>query len=196
MRAVGGALLLLVACGPRPRPLDDLSDLACPEPPGVPLDADHLEAWVDAARTAQPALDGVELQVHLMASRSTFLRADVRPGSVLRRPARRVHRVHVARALLDDPPPPEATLAILGHELEHLRHYRAMGGLPLLAFTADYVVGGTAAYERGTDARVVALGCGEGLAAYREWLYARLTPRQVRRKQRTYLTPAEARATP
>jgi hypothetical protein len=182
---------LLLACGPRARPLPALAPGGCPEPPVVPFDEEHVESWVSAARSARPELAGHSIVLRPSGSSTVFFRADVTPGSVFRRADRRVHRVHYSRRLFDDPPPPEAVMAILDHELEHVRHYTELGGLRLVGFGLDYAVGGAARYERGTDAHPVALGCAEGLAAYRRWLYARLSPRQERRKRRLYLTPEE-----
>ena len=193
MRAAWG-LLVLAACGPRPRPPADLSGLACPAPPHVAFDEAQVATWVATTRQAHPELDGYEVVVRPMRSDTVFFKADISPGTLLRRPARRTYRVHYSTALFADPPPPAAVVAILDHELEHGRHYTTMSSATLAGFALDYAIGRAARYERSTDRHPVALGCGEGLARYREWLYPRLSERQRKRKRATYLTPDEARA--
>ena len=86
--------------------------------------------------------------------------------------------------------------AILAHELQHVLDYESWS-LARLAFfyaryswSADY----RRNYERETDRRVLARGYADGLIEYRVWLYARLSPEQVERKRRDYLSPEEIRA--
>jgi len=159
----------------------------------VAFEEAQVAAWVATTRQAHPELDGLEIVVRPMRSDKVFFKADIAPGTLLRRPARRRYRVHYSTELFADPPPPDAVVAILDHELEHVRHYTTMSSATLAGFALDYAVGRAARYERATDQHPVAVGCGEGLARYREWLYARLTERQQRRKQVIYLTPDEAR---
>ncbi|MDE2490064.1 MAG: hypothetical protein KGM24_04405 [Elusimicrobia bacterium] len=91
--------------------------------------------------------------------------------------------------------PSDALEAILAHELAHCESYRAMS-LPALArlgllYWLSPDGPRVAAYERAMDERVVALGLGPGLKAYRRWLYPRLTPARRALKRRLYLTPQE-----
>jgi len=190
----GPALLLaLAACGPGRRPPATLGEVRCEALSPPALSEASLPTLLEQARSLHPELAHADLQLRPSRSDTVFFRADVRPGSLFRRRDRRVYRVHYSVELFADPPPPAATLAILDHELEHVRHYTTMASVPLVWFGLDYAIGGTARYERFTDEHPLRAGCGEGLAQYREWLYARVSPRVEARKRRVYVTPEEAR---
>jgi len=188
------AALGVIGCGPGRRPPAAMGPLSCDELQPPPLSEASLPTLVELARQLHPELAEAHIELHPSGSDTVFFRADVRPGTLFRHRSRRVYRVHYSRALFTDPPPAEAVLAILDHELEHLRHYTTLSSFALVFFGLDYAVGGTATYERYTDEHPLRAGCGEGLAQYREWLYARVSPRVERRKRRTYVTPEEARS--
>lgn len=88
--------------------------------------------------------------------------------------------------------PPFAIEGILAHELSHTLDYVEGGkagiigiGLQLLSFE------GTRRYEHRSDLRALFRGYGNGLIAYRRWIYAQLTPDQLKRKQAIYYQPHE-----
>lgn len=86
---------------------------------------------------------------------------------------------------------PEALRAVMAHELSHLSYYRQRNRLRLLGLVRLVSPRATARLERETDKDTIRRGYGPGLRLYRQWLYANIPPREVPRKQRTYLTPEE-----
>ena len=188
------SLALLLGCGPGRRAPAALGELRCDDLSPPALTAASLPELLQMARSLHPELADARIELVPSRSETVFFRADVKPGTLFGRRSRRIYRVHHSVALTDDPPPPQAVLAILDHELEHVRHYTTMASLPLVGFGLDYAVGGTATYERFTDEHPLRAGCGEGLAQYRAWLYERISPRVEAKKRRTYVTPDEARA--
>jgi hypothetical protein len=90
-------------------------------------------------------------------------------------------------------PSEEALHAIILHEANHLRDYTAMDARELATFGADYALNYTflIEYEHATDMKVMRMGFGDGLAAYRRWVYTKLDPSELATKQLEYYTPEQ-----
>lgn len=151
---------------------------------------------LESLRGGFPRLAGLKLVLEpYPGGKDSFLEA--RPRGFWRTPAERVYAVRVSERLCGDPPPAEAELAILAHELAHLDAYAAMTPRRLLSLGWSYLVspGGAEveAFEKAADDAVVKLGRAEGLALYREWLYPRVGPEAAALKRRLYRTPEELR---
>ncbi len=88
--------------------------------------------------------------------------------------------------------PTVAIEGILAHELSHTLDY-VKGGIPALleVLNAIRLPLSNQRYERHTDLQAIFRGYGEGLIAYRQWIYPRLTPSELREKRRNYYTPEE-----
>ena len=88
--------------------------------------------------------------------------------------------------------PEEAVEAILAHELSHTLDY-VQGGIPkIIQIGWDYLsVDKRAIYEHRTDLNAIFRGYGSGLIQYREWIYAQLTPEQLKLKKHLYYQPQE-----
>ena len=144
-------------------------------------------------RPAFPALDGLNLVLEPFESKTDFFRA--KPRSPWKPARDRVYAVLVGDRACAEPPPADAETAILAHELAHLERYAAMGRRSLLALGWEYLVRpegkAVESFEKDADDRAVKAGHAAGLAAYREWLYPRLSADEAARKRRLYRTPRE-----
>lgn len=95
------------------------------------------------------------------------------------------------------PPSRKALTAILVHEFEHINDYYHASKQKLAYFAGKYYFSRKfkSRYERETDLKACAKGRVyiEGLIEYREWIYERLTSRELSKKKRNYFTPDELR---
>jgi hypothetical protein len=79
------------------------------------------------------------------------------------------------------------------HELEHIRDYTGWSSIRIAkhglrySFNCDMRIG----YECATDLRVLEFGLHQGLIDYRHWVYEKLTPKELKKKEKIYLTPRE-----
>ena len=150
-------------------------------------------------RSSFPALNGLNLVLEPYEGEDDFYRAW--PGGLMNRgKAHRVYSIRVNVKACADAPPPDAERAIIAHELAHIEQYAAMGNYTVLRLGWEYwrrpEGEAVAIFEKTADHRAVKAGHAAGLAAYREWLYARLPPERVAVKRRLYLTPEELLPSP
>lgn len=147
---------------------------------------DHFKSLVQSSKDQYfPELRKVKVSVSTFRSDAYFLQA--RPN------IKREYFIQLNLKLLECPPSEEALVAILVHELEHVKDYIGWSSAKLvkhgIVYSASMKV--KIAYERQTDRKVLEKGLHSGLAGYREWVYQWLTPRELARKRRIYLTPEE-----
>jgi hypothetical protein len=187
---------LLLACVSDPKDTAAASDLTCTErfDGAAPTSEDDLRDIVAIAITnyAVP-LEAVSLQYTTISSDSVFFQANLDVTTIEEEPLERTYTLQYNPALFDDPPSQIAVGAILVHELRHVLDYTEMTSEELGAFAAWYITEDVSAYERETDEYALEQGCGEGLTAYREWLYETIPPEDLAEKQRNYYTPDEIR---
>ncbi|MBX2800079.1 MAG: hypothetical protein KTR31_20545 [Myxococcales bacterium] len=187
-------LLLLAACGPKRLPEAAVIGRCDGLMAGAPATA---ETWAELVTQVQratlPELDDAEIELVLAHSSSSFLWANVRPSTLLRRRDQRIYRIHYTDDVFDGLSR-AGQVAIVAHELEHVRHYTHMRPLRLVGFGLWYVLAPVARYERRTDELPLQAGCGPGLADYRRWQQPRVSPRVARKKRRNYLTPEQIEA--
>lgn len=186
-------LLLLAGCGvPATQPVTTCAALMRGE---AISDADTLAATVPRVQALYPSLEGVAITLATLDSATDFFQADVEPSTLTEPPRDRVYRVRHAPRIFDDPPPRSALVAILAHELGHVDDYVGMETSELVDFALWYATtDDIAPYERATDEKALELGCGEGLAAYRTWLYDHVDPETAAQKRLDYYTPEEIAA--
>lgn len=126
-------------------------------------------------------------------SNAYFLQAQPKIKTLFQKRSRRVYEVQLNTKLLDCPPTEAGLEAILVHELEHIRDYTQWSSRRLInhglkySFNCDMRIG----YERETDLRVLEFGLHEGLIDYRNWVYEKLTPKELIKKELIYMTPRE-----
>lgn len=187
--------LLLCGCGAREPGVPPPS--ACDGPladAAPPTDLAALEQALEAARTVVPELDGVSIALAPGDSESDFFYSNLELATLNDPPRDRAYLTYYGPALFDDPPSGAATVAILVHELSHVRDYTGMDGPTLAAFGVWYATEDVAGYEHSTDLFAMVRGCAPGLVEYREWLYAHVTPEVEAEKRHDYATPEELRA--
>ena len=189
----------MTACASPPEPADSgVAEQACAllaqdaAPPGDEAALAALLGEVQA--TFHPALDGVSIALEAMDSDQDFFVANLDLSTAGEAGPDRDYRVQYGLRVFEDPPPFAATGAILVHELQHIEDYVAMDTAALAEFAIWYAGGDFAEYERATDEVVLEAGCGEGLKAYRLWLYGQVDAGTEAEKRRDYYTPEEIEA--
>ena len=87
---------------------------------------------------------------------------------------------------------PEAGIrAILAHELGHVFYFQQKNRLRLFGLLRLASKGYTTKFERWTDLQAISRGYGEGLKAYRRWLYDHIPASKLAEKHRNYFSPEE-----
>ncbi|MCB9680322.1 MAG: hypothetical protein H6733_02545 [Alphaproteobacteria bacterium] len=202
---LGAAVLVGCAAG------DDATDGVHSDTDAVPTCAAAMAAGADLAawdalpdlldqvrRERFPELEGVPVALASLDSAEDFLVSDFDVTTFGAPPRERHYRVRANPRLFPDPPdgPPgfAALYAIVAHELTHVRAYTLMDDATLAAWVIDYATGPIADIERATDLHVLELGCGDGLSAYRVWLYDHVDADTRAAKERDYYTPDEIAA--
>jgi len=87
--------------------------------------------------------------------------------------------------------PEEGVRAILAHELAHILYYKRKNRVELVGLAGLMNQGFTVKFERRADLEALARGYGEGLKAYRAWLYENIPATAVAAKRRDYFSPEE-----
>jgi hypothetical protein len=90
--------------------------------------------------------------------------------------------------------PENGVRAILAHEIGHILYYSRKNRFQLLGLINLSTKGFTQKFERRTDLEAIKRGYGEGLIAYRNWLYANIPAKNIDAKKRNYFTPEEISA--
>ena len=187
-------LALALAC---PVAADDFESAAAV--PAVKFTQTTSKAAIEALVAEQvaahyPRLAKVKVVVEDdLVSDFDFMQADVK--GVMRDWDSRIYVVKISQKLYANSPGDKALRGILTHEIGHLDDYahRSTFGLAGLgwdyAFTDDN--DDVIAYEKSIDEKALRFGYGEGIKAYRIWLYAQLTPEKAAKKRRTYYTPEQ-----
>ena len=137
-----------------------------------------------------PELRGADIQVKLFKSQSDYFRARFAvPQFLTGRRMRYV--VFVNAAVFTRQAPEEGVRAILAHELAHVVYFRRRNRLHLFGLVRLASKEFTARFERWADLQAIARGYGEGLKAYRKWLYQNIPAKDVSEKKRDYFSPEE-----
>jgi hypothetical protein len=87
--------------------------------------------------------------------------------------------------------PSEALRGIVAHELAHADYFQCHNRLALLGLVRLVLPSFRARFERGADLEAIDLGYGEGLKAFRIWLYRNVPADRVWEKKRDYFSPNE-----
>jgi hypothetical protein len=188
--------LLLLACADPPKesaPLTCEALLSGGEPPRE--EADLVDILMKIREAFYPDL--AEASVTLTAQESadySFFTSSVDIATLDEAPLDREYLLLYDPSLLEDPPPYDGAGAVLVHEMKHMEDYAGMTRDELVEFALWYAQGDVSEYERATDERALEDGCGEGLIAYREWLYAHIPAEAEAQKRENYYTPEEIEA--
>ncbi|MBF2054173.1 MAG: hypothetical protein IGS03_12045 [Candidatus Sericytochromatia bacterium] len=144
----------------------------------------------ELVQSAFPELVKEKLVLQPLQSRDVFFQSNFKPLSVLSQ--KPVYVIQVNPALFERQLPLPAARAILAHELAHTLDYHRHG-LGGLAKVGWQVLFHNQHYEYRTDLQAIARGFGEGLIAYREWVYQQIPAADLAKKQKTYYQPAQIR---
>ena len=140
-----------------------------------------------------PQLKNIRIIVTTFESDAYYLQAQPKTTTLLGNYASREYEVQLNLKLLDCPPSENALKSILVHEIEHIVDYTNWSNLEIIEHGIHYSIDRTfrKEYERATDLKAMKRGAANGLIEYREWLYQRLTPKQLSTKKYYYYTPEE-----
>jgi len=140
-----------------------------------------------------PEFKDLSIIVTTFRSDAYFLQAQPKIKTLFKKRSQRIYEVQLNTKLLDCPPTSAGLEAILVHELEHIRDYTGWSSIRIAkhglrySFNCDMRIG----YECATDLRVLEFGLHQGLIDYRHWVYEKLTPKELKKKEKIYLTPRE-----
>lgn len=103
------------------------------------------------------------------------------------------YRIGVNPLIFDKGIPDDALKGVLAHELTHSEHYYEGSTIRTIIPIGVKILKKKSRirYERKTDTEVVLKGFGDELKAYRLWQYNLLTPEQLEKKKKEYLSPDE-----
>lgn len=121
----------------------------------------------------------------------SYFEANLRFETIEEPPLERSYLIHVNPDLFNDPPPGLAVGSVLVHEMKHIKDQTEMDSQELAAFGLWYAIGDVAEYERATDEYALEQGCANGLKAYWDWLYPRLSEEDAAQKRMNYYTSEE-----
>lgn len=156
-----------------------------------------LESFNSILRTTKeqyfPELNKEIIAVTTFRSDDYFLRAHPRIQTLVGNRFKRQYSVQLNLKLLDCPPPEDALVAILVHELEHVKDYIGWSSAKIAehGFLYSTSMKVQVDYEKQTDRKVLEKGLHLGLAGYREWIYQWLSPEELLKKKKRYLTSEE-----
>ncbi|MEN3333602.1 MAG: hypothetical protein V7641_2967 [Blastocatellia bacterium] len=139
---------------------------------------------------AYPELRDADIQVKLFNSEADYFRARFAIRQFFT--GRRMRYLVFVNAGAFTRQAPEAGLrAIIAHELAHVLYFSQRNRLQLFGLVRLATKGFTARFERWADLQAIARGYGEGLKAYRRWLYRNIPAKSLEEKQRDYFSPEE-----
>jgi hypothetical protein len=141
-------------------------------------------------KESYPELKNADIQVQAFNSESDYFRTGFSFGRfVFARKMRYIIKVNPR--VFESNAPEESVRAILAHELGHVFDFHRKKRIRLLGLIRLSSKGYTAEFERWTDLQAILRGYGEGLKAYRKWLYANVPAKKLAEKQRNYFSPEE-----
>ena len=139
--------------------------------------------------TSYPELKGTAIQIKLFESKSDYFKA--RFGIPQFFFGRMQYLVFVNPRVFDQGAPDAGVRAILAHELGHVLYFRTRNRLKLLGLVRLASKASTHRFERWADLQAISRGYGEGLKAYRQWVYRNIPASKLAAKRLTYFSPDE-----
>lgn len=149
---------------------------------------------VEEVRAASfPELAQADIQVQLFDNDSDYFRTRFAfPQFLSERRMRYLLRVNPRVFALNAPD--DGIRAIIAHELGHVLWFQQRNRIRLPGLVRLSAQVFTARFERRTDLIAIARGYGDGLIAYRRWLYQHIPSKKLPEKQRNYFSPEEITA--
>ncbi len=140
-----------------------------------------------------PELKDKRIEIKSFASKSDYFQSRFSFGRFLT--FRRMNYIiYVNPKVYELNAPENGVRAILAHEIGHILYYSRKNRVQLLGLVNLSTKGFTQKFERRTDLEAIRRGYGEGLIAYRTWLYENIPMKSVDVKKRNYFTPEEISA--
>lgn len=144
-------------------------------------------------RSSFPELIHIDLRVRPFRSQSDYFRTRFSWSRFLLFMRMR-YFVDVNPALLLRQAPSDGTCAIVAHELAHVASLSRGNRIRRLGLIRLISERYTVKFERGADLEAIHRGYGDGLKAYRIWVYNHIPPDRLQQKLRTYFSPEEITA--
>jgi hypothetical protein len=140
-----------------------------------------------------PELKDKRIEIKSFASKSDYFQSRFTFGRFLT--FRRMNYIiYVNPKVYELNAPENGVRAILAHEIGHILYYSRKNRVQLLGLVNLSTKDFTQKFERRTDLEAIKRGYGEGLIAYRTWLYENIPLKSVDAKKRNYFTPEEVSA--
>ena len=139
--------------------------------------------------SSYPELEGSTIRIKLIRSRSDYFKT--RFGIPQYFFGRMRYLVYVNPRLFELQAPAEGVRAIIAHELAHVLYFKRWNRVRLMGLLRLASRRYAAKFERRADLKAIALGYGEGLKEYRQWLYRNVPASKLAEKQRNYFSPEE-----
>ncbi len=144
----------------------------------------------EIAEKSYPEIKLQKIHYKTFESDSNFFKARFSFGRFLTfRPMR--HLVYINPKVFALSVPENGIGAILAHELAHVLYYTKKNRFELLGLASLASKGFTRKFERKADLEAIARGYGEGLIAYRKWLFKSIPKADLAGKRRNYFSPEE-----
>ena len=161
-----------------------------------PRNHEQLAELFDLARAEiYPEFAPADVDLQGITIDGGFFQANFDISTTESPPLQRAYRVQYEQTFLDDPPSRAATIAVLMHELKHVKDYVDKDSTELAEFIAWYITtDDVSEYERATDLYVLEQGCGSALIEFRYWVYTHVGEEHMERYLRNYWTPEQIEA--
>ena len=146
---------------------------------------------IERIRTSSyPELQTTQIQARQFKSSSDFFRARPRiPDFFVKKNLRYVVLVNPRAYELEVPE--DGVEAIIAHELSHIAYLKKRNRFRLLMMLLLLSKSFFANFDRRTDLEAISRGYGEGLKAYRHWLYQQIPQKNLAEKRRDYFSSEE-----
>jgi hypothetical protein len=180
---------LVAACGSHAAPAATCTELFQDGPPAT-NEAMMQDVLNDARARFYPGLAKADIALVPDPSQLYFA-SNLDYNTLEDAPFDRHYQLHYNPQIFANPPSRFALGAILVHELKHVTDYTQMTSANLAAFGIWYATSNVDDYEHQTDLQSLEDGCGEGLKAFRVWLYANVPAADLAAKEAEYYTPAQ-----
>jgi hypothetical protein len=144
-------------------------------------------------RSSFPELVHIDLQVRAFRSQSDYFRTRFSWSRFLLLMRMR-YFVDVNPALFQRQAPSDGRCAIVAHELAHVASLSRGNRIRRLGLFRLISEGYRVKFERGADLEAIHRGYGDGLKAYRTWVYTHIPPDKLQQKLRNYFSPEEITA--
>ena len=137
-----------------------------------------------------PELKNKQIEVKIFQSDSDYFRARFSYGKYLTFQKMR-YIVFVNPQVFAKNAPENGIRSILAHELAHVLYFSERNRFELLGLVNLSAKSFTQKFEHRADLEAISRGYGDGLKAYRAWLYQNIPQKNLAEKKHDYFSPEE-----